>query len=245
VYAEEMTITVIYNNKTNNVQLTSSWGMGCVVRGLEKTILFDTGGDGKILLSNMKKMEINPKEIDVVVLSHIHKDHTGGLQKFLGENSNVEVYLPPSFSRNFKRSITLRGAHVVEVKDPVEISSGIYSTGTLENTVKEQALITKSAMGLFIVTGCSHPGIVTITRKVKELFDENIYLITGGFHLTSASIEDIDRMISDLQTLGVEKIAPSHCTGEKAMVRFKDIWDKDFINGGCGAHFLIPIEEIA
>ncbi|MGD2271826.1 MAG: MBL fold metallo-hydrolase [Desulfobacterales bacterium] len=58
--------------------MSASWGFACVIKGPEKTILFDTGGDSAVLLNNMQQLGIDPKAIDVVVLSHIHGDHVGG-----------------------------------------------------------------------------------------------------------------------------------------------------------------------
>jgi len=48
-----------------------------------KNILFDTGVEGETLLSNMRKMEIDPNEIDFIFISHLHEDHTGGLAGIL------------------------------------------------------------------------------------------------------------------------------------------------------------------
>ena len=41
---DELRITVVYDNNPYKEGLTTSWGFACVIRGAEKTILFDTGG---------------------------------------------------------------------------------------------------------------------------------------------------------------------------------------------------------
>ena len=79
----EVTIAIIYDNNEYDSRLTTAWGFSCIVRFPQKIILFDTGGDSAILLSNMVKLGINPEEINTVVLSHAHGDHTGGLNDFL------------------------------------------------------------------------------------------------------------------------------------------------------------------
>jgi 7,8-dihydropterin-6-yl-methyl-4-(beta-D-ribofuranosyl)aminobenzene 5'-phosphate synthase len=234
-YATDMTISVIYNNVDFNKMITSAWGMSCFIEGLEKTILFDTGGDGSILLSNMYKMRIKPEKIDIVFLSHIHEDHTGGLWKFLEVNPHVIVYLPSSFPENFKQRIKNKGGRLVEVVRPIEIFPGAYSTGELGNSIREQSLVLKTKQGLIIITGCSHPGIVTIANTATQICQEKIYLIMGGFHLGSANAIEIKKIINELKALGVEKIAPSHCTGERAINYFKDAWKNNFIDAGCGA----------
>jgi 7,8-dihydropterin-6-yl-methyl-4-(beta-D-ribofuranosyl)aminobenzene 5'-phosphate synthase len=42
----------------------------------------------------MRQLQIDAKEVDAVVLSHIHGDHVDGLSGFLEQNSAVTVYLP-------------------------------------------------------------------------------------------------------------------------------------------------------
>jgi 7,8-dihydropterin-6-yl-methyl-4-(beta-D-ribofuranosyl)aminobenzene 5'-phosphate synthase len=239
--AEDMTIHIVYNNVAYDQALSCRWGMGCVIEGFEKTILFDTGGDGAALLSNMERMGIDPGGIEVVVLSHIHGDHTGGLQDFLSSNSDVVVYVPSSFPSSFKRNVTSRGARVVEVSKPTEILPNVYSTGELGTWIKEQALVLRGAEGLVVVTGCAHPGVVVIAERAVQILDQEIYLITGGFHLGGASGREIERIVSALQVLGVRKIAPSHCTGETATQAFKQAWGRNFLEGGCGARITVPL----
>jgi len=243
-FAENMTIHIVYNNVASDPALSCRWGMGCVIEGFEKTILFDTGGDGQTLLYNMEKMGIDPGGIDVVVLSHIHGDHTGGLQGFLSANPAVVVYVPASFPLSFKRSVTGRGARIVEVSKHAEILPNVYSTGELGTGIKEQALVLRGGEGLVVVTGCAHPGIVAIAKKAEQIFSQEIYLITGGFHLGGGSGREIERIVKELWAMGVRKIAPSHCTGETATEAFKLAWGSNFLDGGCGARITVPLAAV-
>ena len=101
--------------------------------------------------------------------------------------------------------------------------------------IKEQALVLKTVQGLIIITGCSHPGIVTIAKKAVQICSDRIYFITGGFHLGGTPVGNLKNIIRELKALGVEKIGPSHCIGERAMKSFNDAWGIDFIESGCGA----------
>ena len=87
--AEDLTITIVYDNNPYNEELETRWGFSCLIEGLEKTILFDVGGEGSVLLKNMEKLKIDPKKVNVIVLSHIHYDHIGGLSDFLKKNPLV------------------------------------------------------------------------------------------------------------------------------------------------------------
>jgi len=228
------TILIIYDNNPHDARLRTAWGFSCLVRYNQKTILFDTGGDSTILLDNMQKLQVKPKEVDIVVLSHIHGDHTGGLAGFLGKNNQVSVYLPRSFPQSFKHAVKSYGARIEEVYDPIEIMPGVYSTGELNGGIKEQSLVVKTTSGLVVITGCAHPGIDNILRKSKEIAKDKIHLVLGGFHLGGTSTSQIKTIIQNFEILGVEKVAPCHCTGDKARSLFKKYFGRYYIEAGVG-----------
>jgi 7,8-dihydropterin-6-yl-methyl-4-(beta-D-ribofuranosyl)aminobenzene 5'-phosphate synthase len=189
---KNLSITVNYDNNPYKERLVTAWGFSCLIRGTEKTILFDTGGDGSILLANMEELGINPKEIDLVVISHIHGDHVGGLHSLLEKNPEVVVYLPESFPKGFKDDAKEYGAKVVAVQEPLKICEGVYSTGELGTWIKEQSLIIHTEKGLIVITGCAHPGIVKIVNKAKDLVKNDVLLVMGGFHLVGESKGEIE-----------------------------------------------------
>jgi len=228
------TIITIYDNYQHNTELDTGWGFSCLIKTDNKNILFDTGADSPTLLSNIKKLEIEPKDIDIIVLSHIHGDHTGGLFGLLQKNPNVTVYLPKSFPNDLKTKITSYGANIIEVKDSIKISDGICSTGELGIWIKEQSLMINTKNGLIVITGCAHPGIVNIIKKSKEITNENIYLVLGGFHLGGTSDSEINSIIKNFRKLGVKKVAPCHCTGDIAIQLFEQEYKDDFIENGVG-----------
>jgi 7,8-dihydropterin-6-yl-methyl-4-(beta-D-ribofuranosyl)aminobenzene 5'-phosphate synthase len=228
-------LTVIFNNIPFETRLTTSWGFSCLIEGTEQTILFDTGGEGKILLGNMSFMNIDPKSIDTVFLSHIHADHTGGVEAFLKQNPNITVCLPESFPISFQQAITKYGARIRAVGNFTRLFDSVYSSGEMGDWIKEQALILKTSNGLVIITGCAHPGVVNVVREARDRCKDNVYLLMGGFHLGGMTSEQIQEVIRALKTLGVKKVAPSHCTGERAMSMFRDAWGENFLQGGAGA----------
>lgn len=237
-----MYVSIVYNNVVFDPALSGAWGMACVVQGGSRTVLFDTGGDGSTLLSNMEAMGIAVDEIDAIVLSHNHGDHTGGLWDLLARNAEVTVYVPASFPRGFCRRIERTGAKVERVSEPAQIASGIFTTGEVENGIGEQALVVRSGRGLFVITGCSHPGVDRMVERAAKAFDSAIYAVTGGFHLGGASTGEIKEIIEELKRLGVERTGPSHCTGERAVELFEEAWGDDFFDAGCGARVEIPAE---
>lgn len=236
----ELRITVVFNNVPHRPGLTSGWGFSALIEGADKTILFDTGGDGAVLLANMRRMGLNPKSVEVIVLSHIHADHTGGLDGFLAEHAGLEVWLPADFPAAFHRSIAERGARVKPVRQGGRLFGKVWSTGELGDGTIEQALILDTPKGLVVVTGCAHPGIDRIAETAVRLTGKRIHLLMGGFHLGGTPQAEIRAIIARLQALGVEKVAPSHCTGDAAIALFREAWGKDFVEGGLGAVIGVP-----
>jgi 7,8-dihydropterin-6-yl-methyl-4-(beta-D-ribofuranosyl)aminobenzene 5'-phosphate synthase len=223
-------IIITYDNRTLDPNLTSGWGFSCLVDG---DLLFDTGGDGRTLLSNMTKMEIDPAGIRTVVLSHAHGDHTGGLGALLGTGVRPTVYVPRSFPARFQadvRSLTT----LVEVHGPVEIRPGVHTTGEVGRGLVEQALAVETGDGLAVVTGCAHPGVVKMVRRAKESVGGEVYLVMGGFHLGGTSQRRVKAVIADFRQLGVQKVAPCHCTGDRAIRVFAEEYGDDFIETGVG-----------
>ena len=238
---KDLTITVTCDNNPYKQGLETEWGFSAYITGTEKTILFDTGG-GRFLLDNMQKLNIEPNSIDIVVLSHIHPDHTGGLESFLEDNSNVTIYLLESFPRKFKDNARNCGAKIAEVNEPSKICENAHSSGQLGKLIKEQSLIIQTNKGLIVITGCAHPGIVKIVNTAKELFKDDILLVMGGFHLEWATKGRIEKIISNFKQLGVRYVGPCHCSGEKARSLFEKHFGQNYINIGAGK--VISINEL-
>ena len=62
-------------------------------------MLFDTGISPNGLIENMRRLEVSPHDVEVIVLSHGHFDHTTGMDgliRTLGK-ANVPVLIDPEF----------------------------------------------------------------------------------------------------------------------------------------------------
>ena len=236
-----LSITVIYDNYPYTKGLKTNWGFSCLIRGPEKTILFDTGRNGLLLMENMGKLGIDAQEIDAIVLSHIHGDHTGGLDAVLQQNSSITVYVLQSFPPEFTENIKEYGASVVAVSEPVSICENVYTTGEMGTRLKEQALIVSTEKGLIVIAGCAHPGISRMVKRAKDLYQDDILFVMGGFHLVQTAQEDIEEIIYTFKELGVKYVGPCHCTGDTARDLFEEEYKKNFIYIGVGK--IITMED--
>ena len=234
--ASKLRLTVLYDNHAADPSLRTDWGFSCAIEGLDKRILFDTGRRPAILRHNMERLGIDPIQIEAVVLSHVDHDHTGGLPFLLERRSPFTLVVPRSFSTETKAGMHEASSSVIEVDRPVRIFPSAYSTGELGSKIIEQSLILEASEGTIIITGCAHPGVASVVERAREILpDEPIQLLIGGFHMFRMRKRKITRVISRLQELGVMRIAPSHCSGNRARHLFAEAFGDRYVSVGAGS----------
>jgi 7,8-dihydropterin-6-yl-methyl-4-(beta-D-ribofuranosyl)aminobenzene 5'-phosphate synthase len=131
------------------------------------------------------------------------------------------------------------------VTGPTEIFPGFFvlttrskKPGTVE--MNELSLAIRTPRGFAVVVGCSHPGVETILESVATL-DRRIYTVTGGFHLVTNPLAEVERVASVLHdTLKVERVAPGHCTSERGFAEFLRRFGDRFDRAGVGAVLTLP-----
>lgn len=232
-------LTVLYDNNSDRDELQPAWGFSCLVEGAGPTILFDTGGHGPTFLANMAELGVSPSGVKIVVLSHAHWDHTGGLADFLRINNDVEVYMLESFPDKLKEMSRKAGARVVAIRDPAVICPGARTTGHMARAKgpAEQALVLSVGRGVTVLAGCAHPGVVEIVERAGEMSGETVDTVLGGFHLYRDGAETVRRVALRLKELGVRRVAPCHCSGDEAMRIFSEEFGDRYMNCEAGKVF--------
>ncbi len=152
----ELKITTLADNLTMTSCL-GQWGLSLLLelidaKGDRKKIVFDTGMSKNALLRNVKALKADINDIECIVLSHGHLDHTAAtaeLVKLAG--GGVKVFAHPyTFLPRFHKSpnekkrrmgvprgeriadIEKNGGKVVLSSKPVEIVPGLWTTGEIE-----------------------------------------------------------------------------------------------------------------
>jgi 7,8-dihydropterin-6-yl-methyl-4-(beta-D-ribofuranosyl)aminobenzene 5'-phosphate synthase len=87
-------VTILYDSFGNSPSLTMDWGFAALIEYGGKRILFDTGNNARIFEHNVKALGVDLRNIDFVVISHRHADHTSGITYLLTANPKVPIYVP-------------------------------------------------------------------------------------------------------------------------------------------------------
>jgi len=222
-----MKFIVLYDNYIYKKPFKSGWGFS--VYFPEEGLLFDTGEAVEPLMFNFKVAGLSPGEVKFLVLSHEHWDHIGGAEIF---GKGVKLFTPESFSASFITRMKNLGMEYIPISSPQNIVNKFYSTGEMGDEIIEQSLVVIEKKAN-IFTGCSHPGIVNIVKRVKELYSD-IGLVVGGFHMLHSNKFEIENVAKEIMEIGADKILPTHCTGETAKDIFKDIFGNTFSQCGAG-----------
>lgn len=162
--ANSLKITTLAENSAMS-HLLGQWGLSFLLelvdgKGAKRKIIFDTGIAKRALLQNIKSLKVDLSDVDCVVLSHGHLDHTAATVEIVKAAGGVKVYgHPHTFLSRFrvdksgkKRQLSVPkgegvaeiekvGGKVVLTSKPTEVVPGLWTTGQIERATSfERAL---------------------------------------------------------------------------------------------------------
>jgi 7,8-dihydropterin-6-yl-methyl-4-(beta-D-ribofuranosyl)aminobenzene 5'-phosphate synthase len=222
-------VTLIEDTKINEPKdIVAAHGLSLYIERNGQRILFDTGPSSQFI-RNSEKLGVDIKEIDIVVISHAHRDHIGGLASFLWVNKKAYIYLSKNALKNVDFRIlcsklderTLNRMHFVdnftEIARDVFILTEIEERYPIRDRVDDEIiLVIKNNNKPIIFSGCSHNEILNIIGTVTRTFP-NIYLraVIGGFHLIGAPKYFVKQIGKEMLKYPIVKIYTCHCTGKE------------------------------
>lgn len=277
----EIRITTLSENTAGMGECLAEWGLSILVETEGAKILLDTGKSFSAV-HNAEALGVDLYQIDRIVLSHGHSDHTGGLREVLRRmKKEVEIIAHPDiwqakYSRRkdeterfvgipFQREeLESLGARFHLTKQPVKNGQVITTTGEVpmvtgyeavdsalfvkENAglrpdpvMDDQALIVETELGLVIILGCAHRGMInTIYHAQKITGIEKIHAVIGGSHLINISEERLWQTIGALRELDVKKLGLCHCTDFPAASMLFNEFRESFFFNKAGTRFILP-----
>src|SRR5580700_2032860 len=191
-------VTILYDAFGESAELTKDWGFSALVEHNGKRILFDTGNNAAIFEHNVKALGVNLTQLDFVVISHRHADHTTGLRYVLSVNPKVTVYVPADGANGFGGvpipKTFFRADDSLPAKmryfggtEPEDLTSGkLYDTGNF--VLVDQ--LTEVSPGIFLVRTVSQKkGTLELPELTLAIKRPNGLLLVDG--CSHAGIEAI------------------------------------------------------
>ncbi len=209
-------ITVIVDDNIVDNKLRKVHGLSIYIELAKNIILFDTGPSPEILQYNSEVLGIDLSLLDLIVISHGHSDHVGGIQYVGWVSPGTKTYVPYALGTHIVNSIRRHGLSPVEVIDWIDIDEEIHISKPFYGPPWEHVLVIKSEKGLIIFTGCSHAGVNNIVNEVVNHYKNKIYAVVGGLHLSNAPDEVVKKTIDNLMSK-IDILVPLHCSGKKTI----------------------------
>lgn len=106
-------VVLIDNSPHPHMDLLTEHGLSIYIEADNYKWLMDVGESGKFA-DNADRLGIDIAQVDYLILSHAHRDHTGGLTTFIEQNDKASIFLSShiagnayySLRRGLKRDIT-------------------------------------------------------------------------------------------------------------------------------------------
>jgi len=172
--------------------------------------------------------------------------------KYARRKGQTEKYIGIPYQRQELESL---GANFNLSTKPTKISANITTTGEIpmvtefeeiesnllikesagfqpDKLLDDQALIINTEVGLVVILGCAHRGIINTLYYAQQLTGaKKIHTVLGGCHLIDASEERVRLTIAALKELDIQRLGVSHCTGlPAACLMVQEFGDKFFFN---------------
>jgi 7,8-dihydropterin-6-yl-methyl-4-(beta-D-ribofuranosyl)aminobenzene 5'-phosphate synthase len=198
--------TFLSENKTDNPGCMAEHGLSIYIEADGKKILFDAGASD-LLISNAKKLKVDLSQVEDLIISHGHYDHTEGVPAFCTINNSAHIYIhkeafhetygmeagvmdeePCSILWNeaqkeeiLKRSILTEG--VIKLSEDIVISGTIPDVEGIEPTekffAKDQLADGSSQM---VPDAMNHEQFLIIRDRAANGQSNGLYVFSGCSH---------------------------------------------------------------
>lgn len=191
---DTLEVMPLVNWYSNSEELMTEAGVSYLIKTDSHTVLFDMGFNKlkqtpSPLMNNMSVLGIAPEEIDSIFLSHIHRDHMGGVAAEKNKTVHTQTAGIPFGSKPLYAPRGLKEhKNVIHIDKPKKLLNGIASTGIIGRSllvgkIEEQALVVNlTGKGLVLLVGCGHQTMPKLIERVQAVFNEPIYAIIGDLH---------------------------------------------------------------
>ncbi len=161
--------TLIENKPGEHKALKYEHGLSLYIEKDGSKILFDTG-QSSAFIHNAEQMNIDLGQLDSVVLSHGHYDHSGGFTALTKKSRSFKLFTGPGF---FKEKYGINGNTPEFLGNNFDESFLAYN-GVTHQYVDRQVLEIHS--GVYIVTGFIRSHADEVVNPRFKLFKDNTFV---------------------------------------------------------------------
>ncbi|MBR4120089.1 MAG: MBL fold metallo-hydrolase [Bacteroidales bacterium] len=165
-------VTTLVENSVKGRGLLAEHGLSILIEANGKLILFDTGASD-LFINNANVLSKNIEEVDYLILSHGHSDHTGGLKSFLNLNTKAQIIckreiLTPKFRGKRENGIC-------DIEN-IDLSRFIFIDKIAEIT-KDIFVIPNIKIINTVDTHFSDFEIKTEKGRIPDIFDDELFIV--------------------------------------------------------------------
>lgn len=147
-----MVLTTLVENSTISREYKNKHGLCVHLKTETHNILFDLGPDGTFM-KNAKQLNIDINDVDIVIISHGHKDHGGGLETFLKHNDKAKIYISKHAFDNYYASFLKFAKVYVGLNKKLKQNNRIVLTDEIYPIDEEMVLISNIVGDLLFPKG--------------------------------------------------------------------------------------------
>ncbi len=207
-----MRIVILMEDTCGNPICRYEHGLSVYIETDRHKILMDTGAGDKTL-ANAQTLGIDLAQVDIVVLSHGHYDHGGGLPAFGRINRKAVIYVQKAAFGDYfhgeryigvkKEIATMPGIEMLEgdreIDEELSLFTGITgrrywpqsNLGLSEMTkgqkiqdeFRHEQCLVIQGEKNLLLSGCAHNGILNILDSYQERYDGLPDIVISGFHM--------------------------------------------------------------
>ncbi|WP_240843189.1 MBL fold metallo-hydrolase [Acidaminobacter sp. JC074] len=227
-----MKVIVLVEDTQESSQVDAAFGLSLYIEYDGTKILYDLGPD-RTFIENAKKLNVAIDEVDYVVLSHGHLDHTGGLNYLKDKPVYIQTGASEVLSSRH-RDISMPDYDCIRVDKEATIESNIhlltnqskfgfvpdndhlFRNDCLDDFSHELMLVIELPSSLVLFSGCSHQGISNMIYTAENKFSKPVSHAFGGMHLKdyeeTYEFEGLKDELLRMSTI----FYTGHCTGRYA-----------------------------
>jgi 7,8-dihydropterin-6-yl-methyl-4-(beta-D-ribofuranosyl)aminobenzene 5'-phosphate synthase len=233
-------ILPLYEEATADAGYLSGHGVSYLIRTDEATVLMDLGHNpaGSAVApvaENAARAGLAPGEIDLLVLSHHHPDHMGGLRWRPETFAFAEGASLLAATAHAPEALELPGGPAEVAEEPAVLAPGVATLGRMSYVQAppfslwaplghEQVLaLNVAGRGVVLITGCGHPTLERIVARAEALLEEPVVGVVGGLHYEGATAETVAGHVAFLAARDPQLVALSpHDSAPEAIAAFRE-----------------------